>query len=131
MKPTLGRSGGKRRGALNDDDSDLITNFLEFLYGSSPVDPSDAPMPMVSVQATDVDGSTDDYLTLIFNQSADADGVLTVGVSTDLANWSSDPSMTELASSIDNGYGTATVTVRVADPISPEQTRIYLRLRGR
>jgi hypothetical protein len=88
-------------------------------------------MPMVSVQANDVDGSTDDYLTLIFNQSADADGVLTVEVSTDLANWSSDPSMTELVSSIDNGDGTATVTVRVADPISPEQTRIYLRLRGR
>ena len=118
-------------GTLGDDDGDLIINFFEFLYGSSPVDPSDAPVPTASVQAIDVDGSTDDYLTLIFNKSADADGVLTVEVSTDLANWSGNPSLSELVSSIDNGDGTATVTVRVADPISPEQTRIYLRLRGR
>ncbi|MDE0862029.1 MAG: hypothetical protein OSA93_17870, partial [Akkermansiaceae bacterium] len=118
-------------GTLDDDDGDLIINFFEFLYGSSPVDPSDAPVPMASVQAIEIDGSTDDYLTLIFNKSADADGVLTVEVSTDLATWSGNPSLTELVSSIDNGDGTATVTVRVADPISPEQTRIYLRLRGR
>ncbi|MEJ6718169.1 MAG: hypothetical protein QNK82_06740, partial [Akkermansiaceae bacterium] len=118
-------------GALDDDDGDRIINFFEFLHGSDPLDSSDAPVPMSSVQAIDVGGSTDDYLTLTFNKSAGADGVLTVEVSSDLANWSSDRSLTELVSSTDNGDGTSTVRVRVADPISQEQGRIYLRLRGR
>ena len=118
-------------GPLDDDDGDQLLNFFEFLHGSSPVDSSDAPVPMASVQAIDVGGSTDDYLTLTFNKSAGIDGVLTVEVSSDLANWSSDRSLTELVSSTDNGDGTSTVRVRVADPISPEQGRIYLRLRGR
>ncbi len=117
-------------GALDDDDGDQIINFFEFLYGSSPVDPSDAPVAMASVQTIEVNGFSDDYLTLTFSKSADADGILTVEVSSDLTNWSGDPSLTELVSSIDNGDGTATVTVRVLDPISPEQDRIYLRLRG-
>ena len=118
-------------GALDDDDGDRIINFFEFLHGSDPLDSSDAPVPMSSVQAIEVGGSTDDYLTLTFNKSAGADGVLTVEVSSDLANWSSDRSLTELVSSTDNGDGTSTVRVRVADPISQEQGRIYLRLRGR
>jgi hypothetical protein len=88
-------------------------------------------VPMASVQELEIDGSTDNYLTLTFNKSDDADGVLTVEVSSGLANWSGDPSLTELVSSIENGDGTATVTVRVANSISPEQGRIYLRLRGR
>lgn len=118
-------------GAFDDDDGDRIINFFEFLHGSSPVDPSDAPVPVASVQSIEVGGSTDDYLTLTFHKSVEADGVLTVEVSSDLANWSGDPSLTDLVSSIDNGDGTETVTVRVADSISPEQDKIYLRLRGR
>jgi len=118
-------------GALDDDDGDRIINFFEFLYGSSPVDRSDAPVAIASISEIVVGGSSDNYLTLTFKASAHADGVLTVEVSSDLANWSGDPTLTELVSSIDNGDGTATVTVRVVAPISPEQGRIYLRLRGR
>ncbi|MFT5109717.1 MAG: hypothetical protein ACI9UA_005367, partial [Pseudoalteromonas tetraodonis] len=117
-------------GALDDDDGDRIINFLEFLHGSDPVDASDAPTAMASVEALEVDGSFDDYLTLTFNRSSDADGTLTVEISSDLSNWSGDSSLTEKVSSMDNGDGTATVIVRLAAPVSPEQGRLYLRLRG-
>jgi hypothetical protein len=118
-------------GPLDDDDGDQLLNFFEFLHGSSPVDSSDAPGPVASVQSLEVDGSTNDYLTLIFNESSGIRGSLTVEVSTDLKNWSSNPSLTEVVSRIDNENGTSTTTVRLASPIGTDQDKTYLRLRGR
>ncbi|MEN8870475.1 MAG: FN3 associated domain-containing protein [Akkermansiaceae bacterium] len=116
---------------LDDDDGDQLLNFFEFLHGSNPVDSSDAPIPVATVQALEVDGLTSDYLTLTFNKSFGTIGTLTVEISSDLQNWSGDSSLTKVVSDIDNGNGTSTMTVRLAAPISPEQDKIYLRLRGR
>lgn len=122
---------GLAGGPLDDDDGDQLLNFFEFLHGSSPIDSADAPIPVASVQSLEVEGSTDDYLTLTFNEGSGIVGSLTVEVSTDLQNWSGDPSLTEEVSNTDNGNGTSTVTVRLAAPVSPEQDKVYLRLRGR
>ena len=118
-------------GPLDDDDGDQLLNFFEFLHGSSPIDSSDAPGPVASVQSIEVDGSTDNYLTLTFNENSGIRGSLTVEVSTDLKNWSGDPSLTEVVSRIDNGNETSTITVRIASPIGTDQDKTYLRLRGR
>ena len=117
-------------GPLDDDDGDQLLNFFEFLHGSSPVDSSDAPGPVASVQSIEVDGSTNDYLTLTFNENSGVRGSLTVEVSTDLKNWSSDPSLTKIVTRIDNGNDTSTITVRIASPIGTDQDKTYLRLRG-
>jgi hypothetical protein len=117
-------------GRFDDEDGDGIINFFEFLYGSNPLDVSDAPVPTASVQAIEVDGVTDDYFTLTFRESTTADGRLSVEVSSDLDNWSDDPPLVEQVSSIEHGDGTKTITVRLTTPASPEQGRIFLRLRG-
>ena len=95
------------------------------------MDSSDAPIPVATVQTLEVDGLTSDYLTLTFNKSSGTIGTLTVEVSSDLQNWSGDSSLTKVVSDIGNGNGTSTMTVRLAVPISPEQDKTYLRLRGR
>ena len=83
------------------------------------------------MQSIEVDGSTNDYLTITFNETSGIRGSLTVEVSTDLKNWSSDPFLTEVVSRIDNGNETSTITVRIASPIGTDQNKTYLRLRGR
>ena len=118
-------------GPLDDEDGDEIINFFEFLYGSSPLDPSDAPKPVASIQSLEIDGSTGDYFTLTFNENSATRGSLTVEVSNDLVNWSDDPSLTEMVSRIDNGNNTSTFTIRLASPIGTDQEKTYLRLRGR
>lgn len=118
-------------GPLDDDDGDQLLNFFEFLHGSSPVDSSDAPRPVASVQSLEIDGATSDYLTLTFNENSGIRGSLIIEVSTDLKNWSSDSSLTEIVSEIDNGNGISTVTIRLASPIGADQDKTYLRLRGR
>jgi hypothetical protein len=70
------------------------------------------------------------YLTLTFQQNLDADALLTVEVSGDLITWSTDPTLIEPVSSIDNRNGTATVTVRIAEPISTDLGRNFVRLRS-
>ncbi len=123
---TFGLVGGR----FDDEDGDGVINFFEFLHGSNPLDASDAPVVTASVQTIDVDGVTDDYFTLTYRESTSADGTLTVEVSSDLSNWSSAPLLIEEVANIDNGDGTSTITIRLAAPVSPEQGRIFLRLRG-
>jgi len=118
-------------GALDDDDGDRVLNFFEFLYGSRPDDGSEAPVPSASIQPIDVGGNLDDYLTITFQMSLDAIGAsLAVEVSSDLTNWSGDQALTEMVSSTNNGNGTATVVIRLADPVNNSEDQIYLRLRG-
>ncbi|MFP6898466.1 MAG: lamin tail domain-containing protein [Roseibacillus sp.] len=121
---------GIQGGPDDDDDGDGISNFLEFLYGSRPDLASDAPVPSAAIQSIEVGGVVDDYLTLTFRQNLDADASVTVEVSLDLVTWSSDPALFDSVSAVYNGDGTATVTVRLADPVGSVQERIFLRLRG-
>ncbi|NIP98395.1 MAG: hypothetical protein GWO24_35280, partial [Akkermansiaceae bacterium] len=65
-----------------------------------------------------------------FRENLEALADLTVEVSGDLITWSSDPAMTELVSRVDNGDGTATVTVRMSERIDPGQRQFFVRLRA-
>ena len=57
-------------------------------------------------------------------------GALTVEISSDLLTWTSDPDLTEFLTQVDNGDGTATVTLRLADPVGPAGEPYFARLRG-
>ena len=113
----------------DDDDGDGISNFFEFLFGSDPKVASGAPIMTPAIESLDVGGSIGDYLTLTYHQNLGVGGAsLSVEVSTDLATWSVATALT--ISSTDGGDGTATVSVRLADPIAPGVRQIYVRLRG-
>jgi hypothetical protein len=76
-----------------------------------------------------VDEVTSNYLKFEYRRNLSVDGVnYTVESSTDLTNWSSDPSAVVYVGTHNNGDGTATVTYRAAAPISAEQPKMFLRL---
>ena len=117
-------------GPGSDDDLDGISNYLEFLYGSRPDLASDAPGPRISVENLEIDGVVDNYLVLTYQRNLNAVGALTVEISSDLLTWTSDPDLTEFLTQVDNGDGTATVTLRLADPVGPAGEPYFARLRG-
>ena len=117
-------------GPGNDDDSDGISNFLEFLYGSRPDLASDAPGPRIDVENLEIDGVIKNYLVLTYRQNLNASGALTVEISSDLVTWSSDPNLIELLTQVDNGDGTVTVRLRLVSPVSPGGGAYFARLRG-
>jgi len=117
-------------GPDDDDDGDTVSNYLEYLYGSRPDLASEAPGLNAAIQSIEVGGVIDRYLTVTFPENLEAEESLTLEISADLLTWNSDPARTELVSRIDNGDGTATVSLRLADPVSPAQKIIFVRLRG-
>ena len=117
-------------GPGNDDDSDGISNFMEFLYGSRPDLASDAPGPRIDVENLEIDGVIKNYLVLTYRQNLNASGALTVEISSDLVTWSSDPNLIELLTQVDNGDGTVTVRLRLVSPVSPGGGPYFARLRG-
>jgi hypothetical protein len=117
-------------GPDDDDDEDTVSNYLEYFYGSRPDLASEAPGLNATIQSIEVGGVVDRYLTVTFPENLEAQGSLTLEISADLLTWSSDPTRTELVSRINHGDGTATVSLRLADPVSPAQRAIFVRLRG-
>jgi hypothetical protein len=117
-------------GPDDDDDGDTVSNYLEYLYGSRPDLANEAPGLNAVIQSIEVGGVVDRYLTVTFPENLEAQGSLTLEISGDLLTWNSDPARTELVSKIDNDDGTATVSLRLADPVSPAQKVIFVRLRG-
>ncbi len=117
-------------GPAGDDDLDGISNFLEFLYGSRPDLAADSPGLRIGVESLEIDGTTDSYLVLTYQQNRNALGTLTVETSGDLVTWNSDPDLTETLGEVDNGDGTATVTLRLSTPMAPGGEPYFVRLRG-
>ena len=110
----------------DDDDGDAISNFLEFLFGSKPTIAADAPAPITGLESI----GENDYLTITFRKNLAADAQLSIEVSDNLVTWSSSPAMFETISTTDNGDGTATITVRLANPVSQGPRQVFLRMRG-
>ncbi len=117
-------------GASDDDDLDTISNFMEFLYGSDPGSPNSAPELELSMENLEVDGENDDYLVVTYQKNLEALGSLTVELSADLVTWFSDSNLTEPLAQVDNGNGTATVTIRLKNPVSTQGGPFFARLRG-
>ena len=116
-------------GPNDDDDHDTISNFMEFLHGSRPDAAGDAPGLQVSAQRLEVNGEEGDYLVITYQRNLNALGILTIELSSDLITWNSGSNLTELLTQVDNGNGTATVTVRLKNPVRIP-SRSFARLRG-
>ena len=116
-------------GPNDDDDHDTISNFMEFLQGSRPDAAGDAQGLQVSAQRLEVNGEEGDYLVITYQKNLNALGTLTIELSSDLITWNSGSNLTELLTQVDNGNGTATVTVRLKNPVRTPG-RSFARLRG-
>ena len=70
-----------------------------------------------------------DYLVITYQKNLNALGTLTIELSSDLITWNSGSNLTEFLPQVDNGNGTATVTVRLKNPVRIP-SRSFARLRG-
>lgn len=122
---------GIESGPDGDDDRDGINNYLEYLYGSSPSDSTDAPDVTAKVESLEVDDVVANYLTITFQENLNAEGFLSVELSSDLLSWeAADDTTVQPLSREDNGDGTATVTVYLVTPVDGETKEKFVRLRG-
>ena len=117
-------------GPQDDDDHDTISNFMEFLHGTDPVSPDAEPPLTIQLETLQVNGATNDYLVISFQEDLRALGSLSVEVSSDLITWSSALDLIEPLSQIDNGSGRATTIIRMAQPVQNQDTPFFVRLRG-
>lgn len=112
---------------LADFDSDGINNFVEFAFDMDPRRPGTEKLPKGVVQAVDVVGTTDDYLTITFRKRRDAPQLsYLVEISDSLEDW------TEVANTVgspqDNGDGTDSITVRDDTPMVSSSRR-FIRVK--
>ena len=117
-------------GPDDDDDSDTISNFMEFLHGSDPVSANQRPLLELRLENLEINNVTNEYLVISFQRNLQARGSLYVELSDDLVVWQSGAGLTEILGQVDNGDGTATVTVRLITPPEPTNRTRFIRLRG-
>ena len=107
-----------------DNDSDGLSAFLEFAFGSFAGDAGNSPESFPLAGTTLFEGN--EYLTITYRRNLLADDVIiTAEVSTDLVDW--DGLGTTLVSAIPNGDGTQTVTERSLIPLA-SIPREFIRL---
>jgi len=99
-------------GVPSDDlDSDGISALLEHAFGSINGDAGVSPESQIVIGTGLFESGTQEHLTITFRRNLAADDViLAAEISSDLVNW--DPLGVEYVSSIPNGDGTETVTLR-------------------
>ena len=118
---TLNSVRGEPQG---DDDGDMVSNYLEYFFGSDPGLAADAPFADTNVQRI---GGVD-YLTLSFPRNLSAEASLEIQFSFDLLTWTAESKSFETVSSIDNGDGISEETVRYLMPVNDESKKMFLRL---
>ena len=102
----------------DDDDGDGLTNFDEFVRGTSPLALSVWPLAGGQMKFLEVGGVIDACLTYSFTYSLAAQVTTTVEFSRGLKLWDSGPGFTAHLRTIFHGDGTATATWRSATPAS-------------
>ena len=112
--------------ASGDIDGDGLENLEEEAFGSDPWDAASTHRPVG--HSLEIDGSA--YPAIAFTRSQNLAGTqIVVEASTDLANWHiAAPGEIVEHAVVDNGDGTDSVIIRMADPILPG-TRQFMRLR--
>jgi hypothetical protein len=112
----------------DDEDGDRLTNYEEFVRGSSPLLFSPTPGSSTQVEFLEVGGVIDSYLTITFSYSLAAQGVTTtVEGSEGLQGWTIGPGSAVHVQTVYHGDGSATETWRSATPTS-EADEHYLRV---
>ena len=111
-------------GDTADPDGDGIPNLAEYAFNTNPKTADLSGLPVMGT--VNVGGS--DYLALSYLQVLfNTDITCTVQVSGDLTTWNSGPGFTAVVSTVDNGDGTETITVRDTTPIS-SATKRFIRV---
>ena len=113
-------------GPEGDDDSDGVSNYLEYYFGSDPKLYADAPFASANVQRL----GEDNYLTISFPRNTLADASVEVEFSSDLRTWTSESKSFETISNINNGNGVSKVTIRYMKPISNNSKKVFFRLKS-
>ena len=113
-------------GPEGDDDSDDVSNYLEYYFGSDPKLYADAPFASANVQRL----GEDNYLTISFPRNTLADASVEVEFSLDLRTWTSESKSFETISNINNGNGVSEVTIRYMKPISNNSKKVFFRLKN-
>ncbi|MDB4143241.1 lamin tail domain-containing protein [Akkermansiaceae bacterium] len=105
---------------LADNDNDGLNAFLEYALGSIAGDVGASPEAIAAAGTgafDDGNGGTTDFLTLSYRRNLAADDVMfQVQLSSDLDSWNNAGS--EYVTSVSNGDGTETVTIRSLSPMS-------------
>lgn len=109
-----------------DPEGDGLSNLLEYFVFLDPNEVYSTGLPFLVLLTDVISGELHLGLTYVENTSA-VDVTATVQASIDLDLWEEGSAVLEEVSRIDNGDGTATVTVRVTTPMTAAD-RDYLRL---
>ena len=114
-------------GPDGDHNGDGVSNIFAYLFAAPT---GRAPLPKVAVRSLSVGGGQPvDFLTLSYRLNLDATEVaIAAEISEDLVSWDNDSARTETVSTVENGDGTATVTLRLAEPIGSDGAHLFLRL---
>ena len=115
--------------ADGDTDGDGLKDFFEYATGSNLNNAASRSLPVVAIAPFALLIGTDNYLRLDFRRNLAADGVnFTAQRSADLATWAGDASAVTYVGTLNNGDGTATVTFRSTQPVSPGMPGCFMRL---
>ena len=115
--------------ADGDTDGDGLKDFFEYATGSNLNNAASRSLPVVAIAPFALLIGTDNYLRLDFRRNLAADGVnFTAQRSADLATWAGDASAVTYVGTHNNGDGTATVTFRSTQPVSPGMPGCFMRL---
>ena len=117
-------------GPQDDEDHDTISNFMEFLQGTDPLEFTIEPVLILRVDALDVGNAVGQYFVISFRQSMQALGSLSLEISDDLITWNSAQELTELLSQVNQGDGTQMTTLRMKQPTESRSGPLFVRLRG-
>ena len=105
-------------GELEDPDGDGISNLLEFILGSSPIQSSLEVLPVAGVQTLTVAGEAAEFLTLSYTYNIAISGLTSSAqVSSNLTDWNEGTGSTILMNTNYHGDGTATVIYRSETPV--------------
>jgi hypothetical protein len=104
-----------------DDDQNGIGNFLQYALAPSGIPPV---LPSTAIHPFTVEDVTSDFMTLTFTRNAAADDVdLRAQVSEDLVTWTGDSEgVFTVVSRVENANGTETITYRLNEPVSANET---------
>ena len=127
--PGLGSGAAFTGQAGGDTDGDGVNDFFEYGTGSNLNNPASRNLPIVTIAPFTLISGTDNYLRLDYRRNLAADGVnFTVQYSETLGTWASDTSVVTYVGTHNNGDGTATVTCRSTQPVSPARPKMFMQL---